>query len=108
MAKEQFTKLYRPRKFDDVVSQQETVQILRNSVANNNTLKFILLKGTRGSGKCFSENDFVLTDSGYVRARLLKPEDNPKGMVEHKVLLTNLDGHLEQTSHYYSNGIRDC
>lgn len=47
----QFTKLYRPHTFDEVVSQQEAVSVLKNSVLNNSILNFILLKGTRGSGK---------------------------------------------------------
>ena len=48
---EQFTKVYRPKTFDEVVSQKDTVSVLKNSVINNSPLNFILLRGKRGSGK---------------------------------------------------------
>ena len=54
MSHVQFTKLYRPKTFDDVISQKETVQVLRNSIINNNILNLILLHGQRGSGKTTS------------------------------------------------------
>lgn len=47
----QFTKLFRPSTFSEVVSQEEAVSVLRNSVINNKIQQFILLRGKRGSGK---------------------------------------------------------
>lgn len=107
MDKVQFTKKYRPRTFDSVVGQNEAVSVLKNSVANDNLLNFILLKGTRGSGKCFCEDEFILTKQGYVKAKSLKPTQE-LGDYQYNGSFVNLNGQLEQAEYYHSDGVRPC
>lgn len=42
---------YRPKKFDDVIGQKVTVEILKNSIINNKISHAYLFNGPRGTGK---------------------------------------------------------
>ena len=42
---------YRPKKFDDVIGQRVTVEILKNSIINNKISHAYLFNGPRGTGK---------------------------------------------------------
>lgn len=107
MERIQFTKKYRPKTFSSVIGQQEAVSVLRNSVANNTLLNFILLKGTRGSGKCFFKDEMLLTPDGYVRAENIRPTKD-KGDFEFSTQLINYKGVAETTSYYHSDGLLNC
>ncbi|MEG0844521.1 MAG: DNA polymerase III subunit gamma/tau [Romboutsia sp.] len=52
-------RVYRPRTFEDVVSQEHIVKTLRNQIKNNNIGHAYLFSGTRGTGKTSTAKIFA-------------------------------------------------
>lgn len=61
----------------------------------------------KGSGKCFTEDQFVLTPKGYIKSKYLKPSSYKEGFSDFNIDLINKDNLAETTSHFYSNGVHE-
>lgn len=101
---------YRPQNFTDVVGNSKQALILREAVKRHQEPPAVFLAGTRGSGKCISKDTLLLTAKGIQYAKDVFPggEWEPDTFIEYNCDLVNMNGELEETSHAYYNGVRDC
>lgn len=98
---------YRPQNFSDIVGNEKIGKILKNAVARDNIPAAVFLAGTRGSGKCFDENQLVLTAKGLIKGKDLKPEVYEEGFTPFRFPLISKNKKLEETSQFYSNGEKE-
>lgn len=95
---------YRPQKFEDLTGNENVAKVLRNSVSMNKLSNAYFFTGTRGSGKCFTPDQYVLTPEGYRLADSLRPKTSDIGYHNFKLPLINMHKEKEVTSEFYYNG----
>lgn len=88
---------YRPKTFEDVTSQSDTIAILKNQLLTNNIRNSYLFCGASGCGKALRNGTMVYTDSGLKEVEKLEVGKN-------KIL--SPDGYFKNLNGVYPQGFK--
>ena len=101
---------YRPKTWGDITGNETAAKVLANAVKTDQIPPAIFLTGTRGSGKCFYKDEYVLTPDGIYKGYELAPKGafDHTGYFKATVPLINKDGQQEVSTEFFNNGDQNC